>query len=277
MNIAASAGGNPGDDFVDIYTPFFRQNVVDRAAIFVHEARHLDHNSWWARPPQHVDCVLGGNNVPQGCDWIFSNSRDLRDDAAGAYSVQVWVLEEFGRLDTSAPRFLRDYAVDTANELLGTRFLDPTSYRIQRRPTEGCPAGSINPSEGRPGDCWPCESGLAAQWVNFCLPPCGPGMTPNAGRDGCHGHVGSAGMCPGGNECESGLSCLEGRCVPPGGLRNGTSCNANIQCFSNFCGSGRCRLPNLGGRPLECEETCPKFDNQGNCIGTPKVTCHEPR
>jgi len=298
---SAEAAGAFYDDEIAIFSPFFGDNVVERAAILVHEARHIDRHSVFAQPEAHVDCAAH----LKWCDYFYSNSHSLSDDSAGAYSYQVWVLEAFAR-DTRLPRFLRAYAVRAANGVLKDHFATPTDYEVRAVPTEGCVAGAIN-TEGGPffDECAPCPSGLADQRHNTCLPPCQVGMMPNAGRDGCvpsgallgaacansmdcssrscvdgrcRGHVRSGGWC-GADDCEVELSCMAGRCIPRGGLASGNSCSVDAQCSSRRCSAQRCvPRPDLGGPPLSCYQICSKNENpDGSCPGVTKVICVLPQ
>jgi hypothetical protein len=198
----ANAGGNATDDFVNLFYRYFYNdpatnggfwNVTQRAAALVHEARHIARNSFFAHAESHTYCPHDPNSSSQGCDIEYSNSRDLNDPDAGSYSVEVWVLEQFARRNTRAPRYLRDYAVDSANAILGWRFAVPTQFRVPPLPTgAGCLAGQISHAgpNGIDQVCEYCASGLADHTTNTCLPACQRSFVPNANLNGC--------TCPGG-------------------------------------------------------------------------------
>lgn len=269
----AEAGGGAIDDHVSLFYRFFYNDrsvggglptVVDRASILVHEAQHINHTSPWARPEEHTSCPQNPDWGPQGCDWQYSNSRNTGDAVAGAYSVQVWMLEQFGHRNTRAPRYLRDYAINLANGLLASKFADPTDYWVRPLPTQGCAAGQVN---GVDRACEDCPSGLADQRTNTCLPPCTGRFVPNANRNGC--------SCPGGTYftlrpgpepwCEScgadstgdGTTCSS---CGPGQVPNAarTSCNAcgPFEREAPVSGQNRCQVCRSGAIPNAARDQC---------------------
>ena len=101
------------DEYVELFQPFFYNlNVVERASVIIHEARHYDksHNA------DDDECDLGGS-----CDssWEYN----------GANTFQIKYLRDlFCSNNSFMTTTIRQYARDFANTLLQFSFKDPPEF-----------------------------------------------------------------------------------------------------------------------------------------------------
>jgi hypothetical protein len=131
---------------VNLYIPFFRKNVVHRASIILHEARHSD-----GKP--HV-----GTQDPS---WGFQ----------GSYMWQALWLAQYGEAAVGARPDMRAWAVDYANWQIDNKFVTHPGFHfsVYDGPIVGLGGNCVdlqwnNAVNGQPIWMYTCNDGSAQTW-----------------------------------------------------------------------------------------------------------------
>lgn len=116
----------PDKQEVVVFPRFFNMdNPVNRMALLVHEARHSDAAGGYYL---HVTCTRGAfNGVAGGCDATYQPSR------GGAYSFLIYIYAwiYYNGLDEQVSPAMKDWAKNTANAYLESRFNSDPDYRLR--------------------------------------------------------------------------------------------------------------------------------------------------
>lgn len=152
-DIAALASGT---GVMYLYQPFWHRNVVQRASIIVHEARHRNGQS----------CSNG-----DGCPHTPDGGMDWTWEQRGAYMFQASWLAQYAASAVNARADMRDFANDEANWILDNKFITRPALSF------GTPAKQIVGYGSRcvdlrgntlqawqPTQMWTCNGGEAQQW-----------------------------------------------------------------------------------------------------------------
>lgn len=114
------------DDYLIIYKAGMALYPVQRAAVILHEARHLDVGYWGG----HLDDCNGGTD---NCDYAYGTESTsffvAGDGYPGAYTYELaWLHQYTQRGFEISPNFTRRMACDQANSVAAHGFKKPPNY-----------------------------------------------------------------------------------------------------------------------------------------------------